>query len=47
MATIKFYKVSTTFSSREINARSKNEAASIFKAQLKNLVSDSDQISVK
>jgi len=42
----KLYKVSTHFSSREVNARSKNEAIRIFKSLLKNLVSESDTITV-
>lgn len=45
--TTKLYKVSTTFSSREINARSKNEAIEIFKSQLKGQISESDKITVK
>ena len=44
---VKLYKVSTQFSSREINARSKSEAIQIFKAQIKGLISGSDKIAVK
>ena len=44
---VKLYKVSTQFSSREINARSKSEAIRLFKAQIKCLISDSDKITVK
>ena len=40
----KLYKVSTNFSSREINARSKKEAIAIFRRQLGSLVSDNDTI---
>ncbi len=43
----KLYKVSTEFSSREINARSKKEAISIFRSELKTLISDNDKITVK
>ena len=43
----KLYKVSSAFSSREINARSKKEAKSIFRSQLGNLVSESDKIKVQ
>lgn len=46
-AKVKLYKVSTQFSSREINARSKSEAIQLFKAQMKGLISDSDKITVK
>ena len=42
----KLYKVSTDFSSREINARSKKEAICIFKSQLKGLVSENDKLTV-
>ena len=47
MKAIKLYKVSTRFSSREINARSRKEAIIIFKAQMKKLVSDSDKITIR
>jgi len=47
MKSIKQYKVSTLFSSREINARNKKEAIQIFKNQLKNFVSNDDKITVK
>ena len=47
MKAIKLYKVNTRFSSREINARSKKEAITIFKAQLKGLISENDKITVK
>ena len=40
------YFVSTTFSSREINARNKREAISIFKEQLKGLISKNDKITI-
>jgi len=43
----KLFKVSTLTSSREINARTKKEAISIFKTQLGNYVSDSDKITVR
>lgn len=43
----KLYKVSTDFSSREINARSKKEAITIFRKQLGTLVTDSDRIKVQ
>ena len=43
----KLYKVSTQFSSREVNARTKKEAISIFRSQLGNLVSESDKIKVQ
>ena len=46
-ATIKLFKVSTIFSSREVNARSKKEAIDIFKSQMRVLVSASDKITVK
>lgn len=45
--TTKNYKVSTFFSTREIQTRTKKEAINIFKSQLKGLVSESDKISVK
>ena len=44
---VKLYKVSTQFSSRELNARSKKEAIQLFKAQMKTLISNSDKIVVK
>lgn len=44
---VKLYKVSTQFSSREINARSEREAIQIFIAQMKTLISESDKIVVK
>lgn len=47
MKTIKNYIVSTEFSSREITARNKKEAKSIFKSQLKGLISDNDKIKVQ
>lgn len=47
MKKIKTYVVRTEFSTREIQARSKSEAVSIFRAQLKTLVSASDKITVK
>ena len=40
------YKVSSAFSTREINARSKKEAISIFKKQLGNLITDNDKITI-
>ena len=43
----KLYKVSTQFSSREINARTKKEAISIFRYQVGNLISESDKIKVQ
>ena len=43
----KLYKVSSAFSSREINARTKKEAISIFRQQLGNLISESDKIKVQ
>ena len=42
----KLYKVSSAFSSREINARSKKEAISIFKKQLGNLITGNDKITI-
>lgn len=42
----KLFKVSTYFSSREINARNGDEAVSIFRSMLKTLVSDTDKITV-
>lgn len=47
MKTVKIYKVSTATSSREIQARSKNEAIGIFRRQLKGYVSDTDKIKVQ
>lgn len=46
MKTIKFYRVSPTFSLREINDRSRKEAIAIFSSQLRNIVSDCDKIKV-
>ena len=46
MTTIKLFKVSTKFSSREVNARTKKEAITIFKSQLGNMISKSDKIIV-
>lgn len=43
---IKIYRVSTCFSSREIQARSAKEAVQIFKSQLKGLISSNDKINV-
>jgi len=42
----KLFKVSTLFSTREVNARNKKEAVSIFRSMLKTLVSDTDKITV-
>ena len=47
MKTIKLYHVSTFFSARDIQARNKKEAISLFKQQLGNLISDSDKINIK
>lgn len=44
---VKLYKVSTQFSSREINARSNSKSIQLFKAQMKGLISESDKITVK
>nr|DAT27610.1 MAG TPA: hypothetical protein [Caudoviricetes sp.] len=44
---MKLYKVSTSFSHREINARNKKEAINIFKAQMKTLISSNDKIKVE
>ena len=41
---MKTYVVSTDFSKREIQARNKKEAVSIFKAQLKGLITKNDKI---
>lgn len=43
----KLYKVSSAFSTREINARSKKEAIEIFKRDLKALISENDKIEIK
>lgn len=43
----KLYKVSSAFSAREINARNKKEAISIFRKQLGSLVSNNDKINVQ
>lgn len=43
----KLYKVSSTFSTREINARSKKEAIEIFKRDLKTLINENDKIEIK
>lgn len=45
-ASIKNYIVSSDFSSRNIQARSKKEAIILFKKQLKGLISESDKIIV-
>ena len=42
----RIYYVSTTFSSREICARNKKEAISIFREQLKGLISKNDKITI-
>ena len=47
MKAIKLYKVSTQFSSREINARSRKEAIIIFKAQMKGIISENDKLTIK
>lgn len=46
MKTIKIYKVSTMYSSREIQARNKREAIRLFKQQLGVLISKSDKITI-
>lgn len=46
-SSVKNYSVSTDFSSRNIQARSKKEAIFLFKQQLKGLISDNDKITVK
>ena len=43
---MKTYVVSTDFSKREIQARNKKEAVSIFKFQVKGLISKNDKIKV-
>jgi hypothetical protein len=43
----KLYKVSSAFSSREINARSKKEATEIFRKELKTLISENDKIEIR
>ena len=43
---MKTYVVSTDFSKREIEARSKKEAVKIFKSQLKSLISKNDKIAI-
>ena len=47
MRTTKIYVVSTDFSKREIFARNKKEAVKFFRAALKGLISNNDQITVK
>ena len=47
MKTVKIYKVSTSTSSREIQARSKKEAIKLFKQQLGIYVTETDKITVK
>ena len=44
---MKTYIVSTTFSSRQIQARNKKEAIQLFKQQLRGLISDNDKITVR
>ena len=44
---MKTYIVSTTFSSRQIQARNKKEAIKLFKQQLRGLISDNDKITVR
>ena len=43
----KIYVVSTNFSRREIQARSRKEAIEMFRRQLGNYVSDTDKITVE
>ena len=43
----KLYKVSSAFSTREVNARNKKEAIEIFKRDLKTLISENDKIEIK
>ncbi len=43
---MKTYVVFTDFSKREIEARNKKEAVSIFKNKLKNLISKNDKIAI-
>ena len=43
---VKIYVVETSFSRREISARSKKEAIEIFRREMKNLVTDNDTITV-
>lgn len=47
MKTIKTYKVSTKFSSREIQARSKKEALDIFKKDKGTFYTEDDKITIK
>ena len=43
---MKIYIVSTDFSKREIQARNRKEAVSIFKSQVKGLISRNDKIAI-
>ena len=47
MKTVKNYTVSTDFSKRNIQARSKKEAIELFKLQLGVLISANDKITVR